>query len=976
MRIIDLWLNRASNELVQGINAGNLLGDLAVAQDDSIEFRLHNLQRNTAIPALTPFVEKPLEFSSARVAIGTIDTAPSSGTFKLRVDGQATPALTWPADLSTPELIVAWKLSVLDALKALSTVGSTGVIAVDPPVSVAQPGGTPAHFLYFQWTDAASTLAIEVVQAKLQPWIDPVVRRGFVGGGFTQIVKLAQGPLAFVADFERAASPVATIIQTRGGGIGANEEQTLVIPTGTMGSLSLQWAAASTKTLAISTLSAPALAAALNAIVPNGVTAPSFRVEERAQRAGKRFAIEFIGPLAAAAQDEIGVSMHDQEAVAWASGTLNLQQHLGIERALNGQTKITLKLEIVIVEDGEETFLRDIAIVNDMTNGGVVESAEKSGAALVVERIVYVDSGLGTPYVQGAAGASFSAGAAGSTLVITHGLGTWRPEVTVTLYEVDHTIFASDPTDLAAATTGSRSLKDTEYGEHASSENIISIALPWALVNDPTNPLDYRLLKVDIASPDSALHAFDHQHTYDTVRDTLPSGQTLRAKLAALEAAVGIIAGAIAISTTHLTGVVRLENLDLTAISNALTTNAAFATTLQTLLGGNTTLINTIGTALGNSTTFASTLATILKTSREVLDSLTTGLSTNVQFSELLDARLNALLTGLGGSFPPGVVPMLIPDFELQIPRPRQIASNSTVTATGATQTTTQNEPVNQAASGGTKTESSGVTTQSATTTTTTGGGATTTTTPLTTRTLSYITTYAALEPALAAGAWTDAGGISGVLPATATLGAIYTVTTPGAESRGGERRGQSFSTDKKITFAGGHWYEVAELGGAYYPAEVEQELFTLQVTAQQLYIGSVFALNAAPWLQLQCAAKTPLSARAELVLESGVRASSSGGASDLLSVTWTPRLTLPVFLTPAQVAFPIGLTVRRTADATFAASLAVNGQSSSAGSWTTANFGLRLRLSKFDLADSPATQRGSLSVRMAGARAGISPIV
>lgn len=92
---------------------------------------------------------------------------------------------------------------------------------------------------------------------------------------------------------------------------------------------------------------------------------------------------------------------------------------------------------------------------------------------------------------------------AGSSFTVTHNLATWAPIVLITLFAVNHTVFAGDPTNLAAAITGSRRLQESEFTASALNVNSVSVSLATPLVNDPTSASDYRLLAVDVFSPGS-----------------------------------------------------------------------------------------------------------------------------------------------------------------------------------------------------------------------------------------------------------------------------------------------------------------------------------------------------------------------------------------------------------------------------------------------------------------------------------------
>ena len=89
----------------------------------------------------------------------------------------------------------------------------------------------------------------------------------------------------------------------------------------------------------------------------------------------------------------------------------------------------------------------------------------------------------------------------GATFTVTHSLGVWNPVVLVTLFAVNHTIFVAAPTNRAAALTGAHRLAESEFEVAAVNANAVNLSLPWALVNDPADDHDYRLLSVDVFPP-------------------------------------------------------------------------------------------------------------------------------------------------------------------------------------------------------------------------------------------------------------------------------------------------------------------------------------------------------------------------------------------------------------------------------------------------------------------------------------------
>lgn len=969
MRILHLYANRQENIFVQGPNSANPLGELRVAQGDTLQLVVHNMIQNTASPALTPFVEKPLVFGSMRASIGYVDKSPVRGSFKLKVADEITTELNWPADLTAAGALTTWKTAVLNALKALPGVGADGVRLEDPE-------NTPGNLFYFTWTDPLRDDEIEIVENRLFPPTEATSSSSLTSFGFTQQVKLAQFPLRMTAPgaFTRPMPPVIVVIESRPGSAGTNAEQTIVVPAGAMGSVSFSWNGASTKTMEVATLTPSSIATALNAIVPNGSTNPSFRCEQRVNREGRRFAVEFIGDLEGAAQPMLGKAMHDQEAVPFVVGTFNLKG-LPIEQTLNGSGEIRLLLELVIDDGGEETFLRELILVNDMTSGETASNAAEQGSVYTVETTVLVDAGLGEPFAEAAPGLSFIPPAAGTDFLIAHGFDTLWPKVIV--YQRTNL----DPEQW-------REVTDNEVTKLATNSNNVLVSFPFELsddelTGDDPNPLWRENWKIYVGTPDAKIVAFPHKHDFDNILESLPGGQTLRTKLAALEAAIGIVAGAVAIPAGNITGTISPTKIDLTALIAALKAKAEFAPMLADVVNGNEALVTAIATRLSQVNAFVETLKAVIQTNVELRKVFATEISktaefvetlktvitesstirqavvemlkTSVEFTSLLTERIISILTGGSADLPPGTLPMLIPDFEINVPPVQRIAAASAPVTAGEVEETVESGEASDPLRTKTVTKR-----------------------PVTERQASsFASRFAALSRGFPFG---SAGGpLTGKLPAVGTPSAVFEVGVGGAESgNAGGRRGRKFAEGAKLMFAGSHWFEVVSLvSGGHWPAECELELFLLQISASQLYTGGAFALNFSPWLQLQQPAKNRITARATLILERGVRVSASG--ADLASIIWddTPLAEVAVLITDVLAPTQLALFVERTASAAFAAKISVNGQET-AIAWTTADFALRARLTKFDLVDAASLlteQRGSLFVRMKNATAGIAPI-
>jgi hypothetical protein len=894
MRTIDLFAHRAANEFVQGVNAANVAAPLTIAQNDTLQLVIHNVERNTAIPALTPFVERPLDFTSIRASIGKIDAAPTGGSFKLRVDGETTAALTWPTDLSTTALITAWKTTVLTALKALSTVGSTGVELLDDST-------TPAHFFFFRWTNVSNTDEIEVVENKLSPWSDAlVIPSADATGGLTQLVKLVQFPARIATDFERPTSPVATITETREGEVGTNAEQTLYVPSLATGSLSLVWDGVSTKTIAVGAVTATALASALNAIVADGATTPAFRVEERAAASdGRRFAIEFIGPLAGAAQSMLTISMHDQASLPWAVGILDLAGNVPIERYLSGEESVELSLEIVITTaDGEETFLRTVTVQNDMTGPGTVASAEAAGAVVTIVREVNVDDGLGTPFAEFAKGISFTLplDAATNEFTFTHSLNDWQPRV-YGFYKA-----STSPEEWTA-------IPDDQFEARSTSVNVTKITLPFDVDITTSSAETYATrYKFFFAANEQQIDLFEHQHEWAEILETVPGGQDLATKLAAIDAAISGLGGGVAIPGAALNdGSVAPAKLDLTALATALFGNAEFLRLLR-LFAKDDTFIENLIAQLTTSDTLVEARETLLTqlledaTTNETLQTALLDVLKNTSgFSTFIYEQILSALAG--GAQPPAFV-LVLPDVDLLLP------PSTTITLGGKETRLFRGLPI------------------------------------------AYQTT-------------TDGGNVSGTLSA-GTAGYRYATTAvsiaPETEARGAQR----FPSGVTLVWNGEFYQQSTNVTGtAYYPSEFEMVLIEAFMDDARMPAASLLTLTATVQTQLLSDPAIRLRARWRLVIEVGTPTAESGELN-LNAFTWQTGVTHTLQLGSELAITPVVITASRPASGSVTWAVKINGTSAAftlGTAVTSGNFAIRARLTQFDPQNATAP-RGAVLLK------------
>jgi len=640
MRDFQLYLDRPANAFVEGFDSANPLGKLSATQGDGCRFFIHNAVKNTAVPASVVYVEQPLEFTSLRASIGLVDAPANRGTFCFRVGDQTTAPLNWPTDL-TPSGLATWKSAALAAIIALSNVAPGDIVISDPT-------GTPVNFFYYTWTNPARTDVISVVNNSLLPLCRYQQEGSLTSVGYTQLIKLVQFPYAMAAttadpaNFTRPMPPVITVGETQPGGAGVDEEQMILVPDDATGSVAFGWTGAQTASLAIGTMTATSIAAALNKLVVDGDSNPSFTVDDRSDKSGRRFAVRCIGPLAGAAQALLTVVMIDQQLVPYAVGVLDLTvagTALAIEQALNGKDSVDLQFELVIVSDAkEETFRRTITILNDMTDADTPTEANLAGAISVITQTIIVDNSTSEPFATVAPGCVFSpstAIAARTAATYVHNLGsrnTWVRGEYRTSANGDPEIW--------------RGLQEGELSWLTVDENNTSVTLAYATSNTVTDTYYKGRFKLYFMTPDAVVQIFANlKMTWDQCLDTIPGGLSVRAKFALIDTALGIIGGSLTVPGSSITGTIAGSKIDITSLSTLLQTSAAFLAVLQSIIS-NATLIDNIGAALFSSSKFVTTLTNLVTSNADLLNALIAALFASPAYNTALAAQVASILQG------------------------------------------------------------------------------------------------------------------------------------------------------------------------------------------------------------------------------------------------------------------------------------------------------------------------------------------
>jgi len=291
------------------------------------------------------YLRVPINFSRIKIGIGLVDAPPLEGTFALEIAGDRTPAIAFNAS----------KQFIAGKLNDLPSVISRGGLRISE-------NGAPNVYL-IAWNDKTVTTPIAVVEKKLFPHCFSRVVILSQDAGTLFILKIIQAPLAFTDAFSLPLAPPVTVVAVRSGTGTRNEIQRINIPRDAQGEFSLTWNGLTTVIIPVAEATAATIATALNDLYSDSVA--RFRVT---QPGTGYYYVEFIGPLAAAAQATISATMESQQQLTTPTGTLDLNS-VGLEYLLAGKSSLLMRLEIEITTaDGAigTPIQREVTILNDM----------------------------------------------------------------------------------------------------------------------------------------------------------------------------------------------------------------------------------------------------------------------------------------------------------------------------------------------------------------------------------------------------------------------------------------------------------------------------------------------------------------------------------------------------------------------------------------------------------------------------------
>jgi hypothetical protein len=192
---LTLWADSIKNEFVSEWQSNNAVAALQFRQGDSIGIELHWVEQTLGNPM------KEVVWPSAAnitLAIGRLDAAPTSGSFRLAYGGSQTPDL-------------AFNASAADLQAALNALGP---IALEGGVIVIKNGTT----YRINWvTPRTVSSAITVYENDLTPTSSigiGVARTGSILAGHIVQLHIKQSPVALCTSWVTSPAPTITVTET------------------------------------------------------------------------------------------------------------------------------------------------------------------------------------------------------------------------------------------------------------------------------------------------------------------------------------------------------------------------------------------------------------------------------------------------------------------------------------------------------------------------------------------------------------------------------------------------------------------------------------------------------------------------------------------------------------------------------------------------------------------------------------------
>lgn len=376
-----------------------------VTQGDTVTMVLQGME----LLASGDYRRVPIAFSTIKAGIGFVDAAPREGWWKARVSGVDTPEL--PHNVSKPALEAA--------LNALAPVSAAGGVKVVPSGAV--------NIYVVRWNNPEVTTPITVAAMSLLPRCFARVTTWDLDVGRVQMIKLFQRPVAFTDQFWLPMPPAVTATRVRGGTGSRNEVQRISVPTGAQGEFSMTWSGLTTAIVPVLQATSAAIARALNDLYDDGVE--RFRVT---QPGARFFYVEFVGPLAKAAQSLMTITMESQPVIETPTGKIPLNGP-AVEYLLDGAPEREVSLEIEIIQDGESgtPIQTPLLLVNDMIDDPMAIENDPAWLEELVDPVARADHDASQVIVGERNYISTVGDAVVSLYEITHNLGTLNVHVTV-----------------------------------------------------------------------------------------------------------------------------------------------------------------------------------------------------------------------------------------------------------------------------------------------------------------------------------------------------------------------------------------------------------------------------------------------------------------------------------------------------------------------------------------------------------------
>ena len=362
---LKLFVDFAGNQLLTGVNANPsgyrprfVLGDTL-----TVDLHLVELTRNTDFPAVEISTDDLAGASStATLAVGSLETVPTSGTF----------SLTYGANTTSPLSYNATAAQVSTALNALAAVGSAGGVAV------SQVG----EGYRIAFNSAGVRTAISATTSALVPKASAIVVESTVGtvsAPSVQVVRLRVNPVALLNSWTSVPSASATLSNVRTWD-GVNSTVRLTIAEAVGGTFTLGFTKAGPSTVYSAPLLPYDLTASdlLNALQSWGDFSATGAVSVRQIAASVFDITSTVPPEAGSPVDGWAVDGSGLSSSVGLRGTLSLAT-VEAETTLDGADSVGVILEVQVSAAGgaARTVLQiSASLVEDLIEGATCVPVE------------------------------------------------------------------------------------------------------------------------------------------------------------------------------------------------------------------------------------------------------------------------------------------------------------------------------------------------------------------------------------------------------------------------------------------------------------------------------------------------------------------------------------------------------------------------------------------------------------------------